>query len=43
MDEMNKFLNQTYHVSETRQHKKPAFFLDLSKVVSTEQLVQDGV
>jgi len=39
MDEMNKFLNQTYHVSETRQRKKPTFFLDLTKVVSTEQLL----
>lgn len=43
MDEMNRFLNQTSHFSESQQQrKKPQFHLDLSKVVSTEQLIQDG-
>ena len=42
MEEMNRFLNQTCHFSESQQRKKPQFHLDLSKVVSTEQLIQDG-
>ena len=46
MDEMNRFLNQTCHFGEGSHHQrkttKPQFHLDLSKVVSTEQLIQEG-
>ena len=44
MEEMNRFLNQTCNFGEGshQQRKKPQFHLDLSKVVSTEQLVEEG-